>query len=189
MGDMAVLGFGLGFTLPTLTLAAQNAVPYSMLGVSSAFVQFSRSVGGTIGVAIMGSVMTQRLDHHLARSLSPEIQERAPAPLIEALKSPRVLLDSGALRALHDQGFVPVFGADSDRLFDAAVASMKAALASSITDIFFVSTAIMAASFAVTFFLAKRRCARRTRCSHRTTWKPAVNVPAAVSSTTEALPL
>ncbi len=33
MAGMAVLGFGLGFTIPTLVLAAQNAVPYSMLGV------------------------------------------------------------------------------------------------------------------------------------------------------------
>lgn len=187
MGDMAVLGFGLGFTLPTLTLAAQNAVPYSMLGVSSAFVQFSRSVGGTIGVAIMGSVMTQRLDHHLAHGLSPEIQERAPAPLIEALKSPRVLLDGGALRALHDQGFVPVFGADSDRLFDAAVASMKAALASSITDIFFVSTAIMAVSFAVTFFLGETPLRATNEVLAPDEVEAGRDVPAAASSTTEAL--
>ena len=155
MMDMAVLGFGLGFTIPTLTLAAQNAVPYSMLGVVSAFTQFARSVGGTIGVAIMGSVMTRQLDSHLAGGLSPEVQQRAPAPLLEALKSPRVLLDSHALSLLHDQGFVPVFGADADRLFNGTIVSMKTALAASITDIFFISTMIMFVALAVTFFLGE----------------------------------
>lgn len=155
MMDMAVLGFGLGFTIPTLTLAAQNAVPYSMLGVVSAFTQFARSVGGTIGVAIMGSVMTRQLDSHLAGGLSPEVQQRAPAPLLEALKSPRVLLDQHAMNLLHDQGFVPVFGANADRLFDSTVTSMKTALAASITDIFFISTMIMLTAFAVTFLLSE----------------------------------
>jgi len=155
MVDMAVLGFGLGFTIPTLTLAAQNAVPYSMLGVVSAFTQFARSVGGTIGVAIMGSVMTRQLDTHLAGGLSPEVQQRAPAQLLEALKSPRVLLDSHALNLLHDEGFVPIFGADADRLFNSTIASMKTALAGSITDIFFISTMIMVAAFAVTFLLGE----------------------------------
>jgi EmrB/QacA subfamily drug resistance transporter len=155
MMDMAVLGFGLGFTIPTLTLAAQNAVPYSMLGVVSAFTQFARSVGGTIGVAIMGSVMTRQLDSHLAGGLSPEVQQRAPAPLLEALKSPRVLLDQHAMNLLHDEGFVPVFGANADRLFDSTVASMKTALAASITDIFFISTMIMVTALAVTFLLSE----------------------------------
>ncbi len=155
MMDMAVLGFGLGFTIPTLTLAAQNAVPYSMLGVVSAFTQFARSVGGTIGVAIMGSVMTRQLDSHLAGGLSPEVQQRAPAPLLEALKSPRVLLDSHALNMLHDEGFVPIFGADADRLFNGTIASMKTALAASITDIFFISTMIMVVALAVTFLLGE----------------------------------
>jgi len=155
MMDMAVLGFGLGFTIPTLTLAAQNAVPYSMLGVVSAFNQFARSVGGTIGVAIMGSVMTRQLDSHLATSLSPEVRQGAPAPLLKALESPRVLLDAHAMRLLHDEAFVPVFGANADRLFDSTVASMKTALAASITDIFLISTLIMLAAFAVTFLLGE----------------------------------
>jgi hypothetical protein len=134
-------------------LAAQNSVPYSMLGVSSSFIQFSRSVGGTIGVAIMGSVMTRQLNHELASGLPAEIQQRAPAPLLGALKNPRVLLDSGALGRLHNEGFIPVFGADGDRLFDAAIDSMKQALATSITEVFFISTLIMLAAFALTFFL------------------------------------
>jgi len=153
MADMAVLGFGLGFTIPTLVLAAQNAVPYSMLGVSSSFIQFSRSVGGTIGVAVMGSVLTRQLDSELAGALPADIQQRAPAPLIDALKNPRVLLDHGALDRLHNEGFLPVFGADGERMFNEAINSMREALATSIVEVFFISTMIMIAALVLTLFL------------------------------------
>ncbi len=156
MADMAIVGFGLGLTIPTLVLAAQNAVPHSMLGVSSSLIQFARSVGGTIGVAIMGSIMARRLDSELSTGLPAEIQQRAPAPLLEALKSPRVLLDSNALTALHDEAFMPIFGADGDRLFNAAIDSMKQALATSITEVFLISMIIMLVAFVLTFFLREQ---------------------------------
>ncbi len=101
----------------------------------------------------MGSILTRRLDTELASGLPADIQQRAPAPLLGALSNPRVLLDNGALTRLHNEGFVPVFGADADRLFNDAINSMKAALATSITEIFLISAAIMAAAFVLTFFL------------------------------------
>lgn len=153
MMDMAVVGFGLGLTIPTLVLAAQNAVPYSMLGVSSSLIQFSRSVGGTIGVAVMGSLMTSRLQSELAAGLPGDVRQRAPAPLLDALQNPRILLDSGAMSRLHDQGFVPLFGSDADRAFNEAVQSMKEALATSITEVFFISMLIMGVAFVLTFLL------------------------------------
>jgi len=153
MGDMAVLGFGLGLTIPTLVLAAQNAVPYDMLGVSTSLIQFARSVGGTIGIAIMGSLMTRRLHEELAAGLPADVRQRAPAPLLAAISNPRVLLDSNAMRELHDRGFVPVFGSDADRLFNEVVQSMKEALATSITEVFFISVIIMGAAFLLTFLL------------------------------------
>lgn len=153
MADMAVLGFGLGLTIPTLVLAAQNAVPYAMLGVSTSLIQFARSVGGTIGIAIMGSLMTRKLQQELAAGLPADVRQRAPAPLLAAINNPRVLLDSNAMRELHDRGFVPIFGSDADRLFNEVVQSMKVALATSITEVFFISMLIMGAAFLLTFLL------------------------------------
>lgn len=153
MGYMAVLGFGLGFTIPTLVLAAQNAVSYSLLGVSTSLIQFSRSVGGTIGVAIMGSLMTRSLNSELSGRLPVEVQQRAPEPLLETLNNARILLDPGALTALRDEGFASVFGADAPRLFDETIGAMRAGLASSITDVFFLSTVVIGAAFALTFLL------------------------------------
>lgn len=153
MGGMAVLGLGLGLAFTPLVLAAQNAVSYSMMGVTTSLNQFSRSVGGTIGVAIMGSLLTKRLETELATGLPAEVTQRGPAPLIEALKNPRLLLDQNALQRVHSEGFAPVFGGDADRLFNAAVASMKDGLASAISEVFLIATAIMFVGFLISFLL------------------------------------
>jgi len=153
MSGMAVLGFGLGTSFTPLVLSVQNSVPYSMMGVTTSLNQFARSVGGTIGVAIMGSFLTRRLNDELASGLPAQVQEQAPAPLLEGIKNPRILLDDAALARVRDEGFGPVFGADATRLFDATIASMERALATSITEIFFVATVLMGAGFVLAFFL------------------------------------
>lgn len=153
MVAMAVMGFGLGLSFPALVLATQNAVPFSMMGVTTSLNQFARSVGGTIGVAIMGSMLTRRLDGQLASGLPPEVRAEAPAPLLEALGNPRILLDDGALAQVRDPGFTSVFGADAARLFDASVASMKDGLATSISEVFLVAMGIMLTSVLVSLFL------------------------------------
>lgn len=153
MQAMAVLGFGLGLAFPALVLATQNAVPYTMLGITTSLNTFARSVGGTIGVAIMGSFLTRRLNDELASGLPPEVADGAPPPLLAALQNPRLLLDDGALARVRDEGFGPVFGADGPRLFDAALASMREALATSITDVFLIATCVMAVAFAISLFL------------------------------------
>ena len=53
-GAQLLLGLGLGATIPTMTLAVQNAVDWSDLGVASSAVTFIRSLGGAIGLAAYG---------------------------------------------------------------------------------------------------------------------------------------
>jgi MFS family permease len=69
--SMAVVGFGVGMTMPTLSLAAQNAVSGRDLGVVTSATSFFRSLGGALGVALFGAVLNARtnadLDQHLPR--------------------------------------------------------------------------------------------------------------------------
>lgn len=62
---MILLGIGLGFGMPIFNLIVQNAFPHSRLGIVTASVQLFRSIGATIGVAVMGSILNNRLSHHL----------------------------------------------------------------------------------------------------------------------------
>ena len=60
-GFMAVLGIGLGATMQNLVLAVQNNVPLSELGAASSVVAFFRSLGGSIGVAVLGALLSSRV--------------------------------------------------------------------------------------------------------------------------------
>jgi uncharacterized membrane protein YfcA len=53
----AIFGIGLGMLMQNLVLAVQNTVQASDIGSASASVAFFRSVGGAIGVSVLGAVM------------------------------------------------------------------------------------------------------------------------------------
>ena len=66
---MLVLGLGLGLVMPVLVLAVQNAVPRPDMGVATAGSIFFRSIGGSFGVAIFGTIFANRLGFWLLRDL------------------------------------------------------------------------------------------------------------------------
>ncbi len=66
---MAVVGVGVGMTMQNLVLAVQNSVPLRELGAASASVTFFRSLGGTIGVSVLGAVLANRVTADLSAAL------------------------------------------------------------------------------------------------------------------------
>jgi EmrB/QacA subfamily drug resistance transporter len=69
--SIVLTGMGMGLSMPTLTVTIQNAVPRSDLGVATSSMSFLRSLGGSLGVALAGGVMTARL-----KSLLPADMQR-----------------------------------------------------------------------------------------------------------------
>ncbi|MBM7806258.1 EmrB/QacA subfamily drug resistance transporter [Geodermatophilus bullaregiensis] len=67
-----VLGTGIGMTMQNLVLAVQNTVAASDLGAASSAVAFFRSLGGTIGVSVLGAVLSSRVGTLIAAGLPPE---------------------------------------------------------------------------------------------------------------------
>jgi Na+/melibiose symporter-like transporter len=61
--DLALMGIGMGMTMLSLLLAQQNAVEPERLGTATSLGQFSRSIGGAFGVAMMGSVLGAVMAH------------------------------------------------------------------------------------------------------------------------------
>jgi EmrB/QacA subfamily drug resistance transporter len=59
--SMLIIGAGLGFTSTVFTLAVQNAVPWKLRGVATASTQFVRTIGGTVGVALMGTILNAQM--------------------------------------------------------------------------------------------------------------------------------
>ncbi|MVA77510.1 DHA2 family efflux MFS transporter permease subunit [Auraticoccus sp. F435] len=68
---MVVIGLGLGACMQTYTLVVQNAVEARDMGVATAATQFFRSAGATVGVAVLGTVMTTQLAPAIGRHLPP----------------------------------------------------------------------------------------------------------------------
>ena len=68
---MFVLGLGIGSVMQVLVLAVQNAVDYHDLGVATSGATLFRSIGGSVGTAVLGSIFTSRLKSELAASLPP----------------------------------------------------------------------------------------------------------------------
>src|SRR4051794_24797270 len=58
---MVVAGLGLGLLVQNLALVVQNAVPSRHMGVATSLAQFSRSIGGTVGVSVMGAILAAGL--------------------------------------------------------------------------------------------------------------------------------
>ncbi|MFD2175764.1 MDR family MFS transporter [Rhodobacter lacus] len=65
LGALAVLGTGMGSAMPNATVIVQNAVPRASLGVATSSMSFLRSLGGAMGVAVSGGVMTSLLAANL----------------------------------------------------------------------------------------------------------------------------
>ena len=65
---MLVMGLGLGLVMQVLVLAVQNAVDYAELGVATSGATLFRSMGGSLGTALLGAIFTNRLADELAGS-------------------------------------------------------------------------------------------------------------------------
>ncbi|MEY9967816.1 EmrB/QacA subfamily drug resistance transporter [Streptacidiphilus sp. MAP12-16] len=64
-----VLGLGMGFLMQNTMLITQNSVPLRNMGAASGSVTLFRTVGGSLGIALLGSIYTQRLEGSLTASL------------------------------------------------------------------------------------------------------------------------
>jgi EmrB/QacA subfamily drug resistance transporter len=112
-----VLGLGLGMVMQVLVLAAQNAVPYKLLGVATSGSTLFRQIGGSIGVSIFGAIFANQLATELASRLPPGVH-------VPAAANPAVIHQ---LPAAIKQPYIEAFAAALHPVFLAAAAFAIAA--------------------------------------------------------------
>jgi EmrB/QacA subfamily drug resistance transporter len=88
VATIAAVGIGLGLTMPVCALVVQNAAPMNMIGAATALSQFWRSIGATLGSAIMGSLMQSRYVSALGQCKLPAL----PNSVTSQLANPARLL-------------------------------------------------------------------------------------------------
>ena len=128
-------GFGFGGIVATLSVAVQNAVPHRLVGVATSALQFYRSLGGMLGIAVLGVVLTRRFSSRLEAAVSGETRAALPEGRFELLqRDPEALLDASVAESLRADlaGTGPDGSATADLLLD----GMRAALAGAVDDVF-----------------------------------------------------
>ncbi len=157
---MIVFGAGLGLGMPVFSLTVQNAVKPNELGVATASSQLFRNMGGTIGVAVMGTIMTTSLKNHMqsaaaaaGSSGTANIANLASAnPKLAAslkdLQGPQALLDQPKLKEL-----MASLPADIQPVIQHMVDMLKDSLSSALTTVFLSGTALLVLALVLTFFI------------------------------------
>ncbi|HEV2581321.1 MAG TPA: MDR family MFS transporter [Ktedonobacteraceae bacterium] len=148
--NMIVTGLGIGVMMSLFTIVVQNAFPYRQLGEVTATLTFFRSIGSTIGVAVMGSIMTNNLQSSLQSNLPAALTRLGPASGLSQL-NPQALLDPSQLGQL--QHSFARFGAQGIILFHQFIEAVRVSLASAITQVFFLGFIIMLLGLVVCLFL------------------------------------
>ncbi|OOC53668.1 MULTISPECIES: MDR family MFS transporter [Nocardiopsis] len=69
-GGMLLMGFGVGMSMQNLVLVVQNSVPLRDIGAASGTVTFFRTLGGTMGVSVLGAFLANRVASNTAEGLS-----------------------------------------------------------------------------------------------------------------------
>lgn len=152
--SMVIFGFGLGLGMPVFMLAVQNAVDSKDLGVATASVQLFRNLGGTIGIAVMGTVLSTNIAGKMNRLISSDggistsgLDPETSGKLAQLL-DPQLLLDHSKLSVI--QNGLP---ASAQPVFTHLVEVLKQALAGSLSNVFLTGTIVLAVALLLTFFL------------------------------------
>ncbi|WP_151734253.1 MDR family MFS transporter ['Paenibacillus yunnanensis' Narsing Rao et al. 2020] len=153
--SMIVFGLGLGLGMPVFSLATQNAVSHKELGAVTASTQLFRNLGGTIGIAVMGTVMSNNLTKHLKEALtsSPAAQglsqlDPEVSKQLTAFANPTALMNKPLLE--QTQASLP---ADVQPLFVQMIDGIRDALGQTLSTVFMTGTIVLVAAFILVFFL------------------------------------
>ena len=83
-GWMLVAGLGVGPAFSVTTVALQNAVPMKRIGVATSNLTFFRQIGGSVGLAIAGTIFASTF----ATQLVPSLQaSHTPSPVVAAISA------------------------------------------------------------------------------------------------------
>jgi EmrB/QacA subfamily drug resistance transporter len=157
---MIIIGLGLGITMPIFTLAVQNAFSQARLGEVTAGIQLFRSVGGTVGAAVLSGVMNA--------GLAGQLTDINNDPFIKAIQqiSPAtpVHIDGNTIQAfLSSDGQAQIQNliaqapaAVQDQLnaaFAGFLETLKSAYSVSIDQVFIIGALLLGTATAAVFLL------------------------------------
>ena len=131
---MILIGLGLGVTMQTYTLIVQNSVSQRDMAVATSATQMSRSIGAAVGLAVLGTILTQGLASSMSRYL--------PASAVKQFQAS----GSSTAGAVFDP-------AQLAHLPPAIAAGIRHGLADALHPVFMAGLPIIAIAFIATLFI------------------------------------
>ncbi|HEY3313767.1 MAG TPA: MDR family MFS transporter [Bacillota bacterium] len=156
LGAALVAGIGLGLVMPIIVLAVQGSFPKERRGVVTSSTAFFRSIGGTMGVAILGVIMNNR-SAGLIRDRLAAMAGSAPPEMTSVLNQLRsmtdidpqspfaILVNKGAQNTIPAQFLAPV------------TRMLKDVLSQSIRTVFLVAMGVIIAGAVTALFMGHAR--------------------------------
>lgn len=157
---MIILGIGLGVTMPIFTVTVQSAFGKERLGEVTAGSQLFRSIGGTVGTAILGGIMNSRLatemqglQHEpfvvLMQKFNPGKAQQLNGNVIQSVLNPD---NQAHIKTLLTQ-IPPEQRAAASGSFDEFLEAAKTAFSHAVDNVFLIGSLLMVAALIVVFFL------------------------------------
>ncbi|HEY0071955.1 MAG TPA: MFS transporter, partial [Chloroflexia bacterium] len=170
IGYMIIMGLGLGVAFPLFTLVVQNAFPIQRVGVVTAAVTFFRSIGGTVGVAVLGSVVNSQFHSQFPGEFTTKynqfVEQNVPAAVrgnvpgaetfLTGLSNlnPQILTSAEGMAQMKAQllqhGTPAAF---VDQIMSIITEAMKPALFSGIHESFLIASIMLGLGLVATLFL------------------------------------
>ncbi|WP_217805838.1 MDR family MFS transporter [Sporomusa malonica] len=153
---IVILGLGMGVIMPTVTLAVQSAFPPEQRGVATSATQFFRSIGGTLGMTILGVVFNNH---------SRTIMEQEFFPLVQGAAGLTAGPLAGVIEKAHDDPqslFNMLLSPETvkmipDNLQQVLLPPLKTALADSLQLVFLVSMFVIIAGVIISLFMGNAK--------------------------------
>jgi MFS family permease len=125
-----LFGAGLGLTMQTVITAIQNSVEFRDMGAATSSITFFRQMGGSIGAAVFGAVLSSRLAHYLSEQLA-QAGVRAGGP---------AKVDANNVQAIQ-------------HLAEPIKSVVLGAFSNALDDVFLIGVPFIAVAFVIALFL------------------------------------
>jgi EmrB/QacA subfamily drug resistance transporter len=158
---MVILGLGLGVSMPVFTIVVQAAFGIERLGEVTAGVALFRSLGGTVGAAVLGGIMNSQLASHLPNIANEpfvttlkQLSPNSPIGNVDANTIQNLLNPAGQsqIRALLAQAPAPQ-QAPLIASFEHFLDAIKTAFSASLDHVFIIATILMGTALVIVLFL------------------------------------
>ena len=148
---MVVMGLGLGIAMSAFTVIVQNQYPRHRLGEVTAGLQFFRSIGSTVGLAVFGTILNNQFAAAMKTNLPAQLSQ-AMAKRGASIDNPQVLLSEQARVDALQHAFAQ-FGAQGDKMFTVFMDAVRQSLSSAIDGLFLLAALLGVIGLIVVLFL------------------------------------